>query len=161
MRNLADRDASGGGSNLRLAVAQGAHNGGGDNLGADNLAIASLAGATTGENDNLDGGALRGPVAVVQIVEVTRLALVPNGGATEGEGAIAARAEASSVDGTGLRGTVELKLEVGGDIACPLLSVDQDRVGKAGDKDAVARALSTLLLGQTLVSTTKRDALKE
>lgn len=158
MRNLADRNASGGGSDLRLAVAQGAHNGGSDYLSADHLAIARLVGATAGENDNLDWGALGGPVAVIQVVEVTRLALVPNSRATKGERAIVARAKACGVDGTGLRGFVELELKVTGNIASTVKSVSQDGVGKGGDKDAVARALSTLLLDKRLVSAADESA---
>lgn len=161
LRNLADGNTSGGGADLRLAVAKIAHNGGSDNLSADNLAIARLVGATARENDNLDRGALGGPVAVIQVVEVARLALIPNGGATKGEGAVVASAEASGVDGTGLRGLVELELEVASNIASAALSIGQDGVRQGGDKNAVAGTLSTLLLSKRLVSATYRETLDQ
>lgn len=144
--HLADGNANGGGPHLRLTVAQSAHNGGGDDLGANNLAIVGLRGATARENDNLDRGALGSPVAIVQVVEVARLALVPDGRATQGEGAVLTRAEASGVDGTGLRGSIKLELEVAGNVTNAALSVGQDRARQAGDKNAIAGALSTLLL---------------
>lgn len=145
LRNLADGNTSGGGADLRLAVAEIAHNGGGDNLSTDNLSIARLIGATAGENDNLDRGALSGPVAIVQVVEVARLALIPNSGATKGKRAVVARAEASGVDSTGLGRVVKLELEVASNIAGTALSISQDRARQGGDKNAVAGALSTLL----------------
>ena len=89
LRNLADGNTSGGGLDLGLAIGQGRHDCGGDDLSTDNLAVGGLGGSTALHQDNLDRLALGSPGAVVQVVEVTREALVPDSAATEGQGAIA------------------------------------------------------------------------
>lgn len=151
LRDLAQRNAGGGGLDLRLAVGQGADDCGGDNLGANDLAIAGLAGtalgvgSATGQDQDLDGRALRGPVAVVQVEEVAALALVEDGRAAQGERAVGTGREARGVDGAGLRGLVVLELEVASNVARTLLRVEECAVAEGRHEDAVAGAGSALL----------------
>lgn len=154
--DLAQRDTGGGGPDLGLAIGQGADDGGSDNLSADDLAVTGLAGVTTaGHDDDLDGRALRSPGAVVQVEEVARVALIPDGGAAQCQGAIAAGREARCEDGAGLGRTVKLELEVAGDVAGPLLRVGQGARRQSGDQDAIAGAGAALLwvsLAEWLIS---------
>lgn len=145
LRNLAEGNTSGGGPDLGLSVGQGRNNGGGDNLGTDNLAIARLVGVSTLHQDNLNRLALGGPRAVVQVVEVSRGALVPNSAVTQSQRTIATSGESSSVDGARLSGGIKLELVVASNVSSAALSVGQDAIGEVGDEDAVAGALITLL----------------
>lgn len=145
LRDLADGDTNSGGLDLGLAVGQGRHNGGGDDLSADNLAIARLARGSAGHQDNLDRLTLSGPGAVVKVVEVSRSALVPDSVATESERAVATCGETRSVDSTRLRGLVELELVIASDVTSATLSIGQDAVLKGGNEDAVAGAFVALL----------------
>ena len=53
------------------------------------------------------------PPAIIEVVEATGVAAVPDRTVTEHERVVGQYAETSSVDGTGLWRTVELELEVG------------------------------------------------
>lgn len=150
LRDLAQRNARSGRLDLRLAIAQRADVGLSHDLSADDLAVAALAraavvGASTRQNDNLDGGALGGPAAVVQVEEVAALALVEDGGAAQRQRAVAARREARRVDGARLRGLVVLELEVGRDVARAALGVQELAVFEGRHEDAVAGAGTTRL----------------
>lgn len=115
--------------NLRLAIAQRDNGRGCDNGCADDMLASNLVGAlTAGQGEDLNRGALLGPPTIVQVVKVAGLALVENRRATEGQGAIAALGEASSVDGAGLRRNVKLELVVGSNVAGPVLGILDDAV---------------------------------
>ena len=77
-----------------------------------NLTVRGLRsrGAAT-EDVDVDGRALRGPAAVVDVVEVAALARVPDDRVAEREGAVAAGGEAGGVDGASLGRLVELEPE--------------------------------------------------
>lgn len=149
LRDLAQGNACGGSLDLRLAIAQGAHNGGRNNLRANNLTIGSLGssriGSATRQDDNLDRLALGGPVAVVQVVEVARQTLVPDSRAAQSQRAVAASREASRVDGTGLGRGIELELVVGRNVTSARLAVGQDTAREGGDEVAITSARVTLL----------------
>ncbi len=146
--NLAHGDGDSGGLDLGLAVGESGDDGGHSHAGGDG----GLHGAATvvllaaaGHGDNLDGLALLGPRAVVQVVEVTRAALVEDGGGTDGQGAVLASGETSSVDGTSLGGrAVELELVVGDNGANAALAVGQDTILEVKDERLVARARTLL-----------------
>jgi hypothetical protein len=78
-------------------------------------------------------------LTIVQVVErstvssrgVSALALVEDVGSTEREGTIAADGPSSSVDGTGLRRTVELELVICGDITGSLGGVGEFAVDES------------------------------
>ncbi|SPQ23377.1 eb379b5a-9a6f-4ddf-af77-9a66a2d13625, partial [Thermothielavioides terrestris] len=104
-----------GDNHLRLTVAQRGNDRGGDHLRSDDglarVVAASLLGfAATRHHDDLDGIALGGPPAVIEVVEVAREATVEDGGAAEGERTVGAVREASRVQGTGLGRVVKLEL---------------------------------------------------
>lgn len=80
------------------------------------------------QRGDCDCDALRRPVDRVEVVKVTREALVPHAAATQGEGAVCADGEARRVDGAALRRIVELELVVRGNIAGATLGVFEDRV---------------------------------
>lgn len=146
LRDLADGDASRGRLDLGLSVGEGAHDGGRDDLGADDLAVISLGGsAATWQDDNFDGRALGGPVAVVEVEEVARLALVEDSRAAESQRAVATRGEARGEDGAGLGRLVKLELEVASDVTSSGLGVRQNTVGEAGDQGTSAGAGGSLL----------------
>ncbi len=139
--------------NLGLAVANGADNGGLDHGGADGLlagvasGVAAARGGAARGGNQLDGLALGSPVAVVEVVEFTRQALVEDGGGAEGNGAVVAGGETSSVDGAGLgRGAIELELVVGDNGADAALLVSQDTVLERQDEAGV-RVTAALLFG--------------
>lgn len=145
--NLAHGDGDGGGLDLGLAVRQSGDDGGDAHAGGDRglhgaAAVGLLAGA--GHGDNLNGLALSGPAAVVEVVEVTGAALVEDGGAAEGEGAVLAGGEASSVDGASLGRSIELELVVGDNGTGAVLAVLEDGVLEAQDKGLVAGAVALL-----------------
>lgn len=79
---------------------------------------------------------MRGPLTVIQIVEVAAQALVEDVGSAEGKGSIVAGGEASSVDCSGLGWAVELELVVGGDISCSSLGILQFAIGQSDYKTA-------------------------
>ena len=70
---------------------------------------------------------------VVQVVEGAAEALVEDGGAAEGEGGVAADGPAAGVNGTGLRGGVELELSVRGDVAGAADGVREDAILEGED----------------------------
>ena len=84
--------------------------------------------STTANDVDVDLRALGGLGLVVQVVEIAAQALVEDGVVTDGEGVVRADGPASSVDGTGLRGTVELELVVGRDVTGAALVVLEDTV---------------------------------
>lgn len=59
----------------------------------------------------MDGNTLRTGRLAVQVVEVTRQALVEDSGALQGHGSVAAKTEALSLEGTLLNGRIELEPE--------------------------------------------------
>lgn len=144
--DLADEHSRRGRNHLRLAVAERGHDRGGDDLGADNrlagllVGRARLVAAAARHDDDLNGIALLGPPAVVQVVEAAGAALVEDGGAAQGERAVAAVGEAGREDGAGLGRAVELELVVGRDVAGALVVVGQDAVDELRDQDAIAGA---------------------
>lgn len=140
--DLADGDRDLGGDDLGLAVAEGHDDGGSDDGGADDLPIGDLArerrvGTAARHGDDLDGRALGRPVAVVEVVEIARGALVEDGRAAERHRVVAAHGEARRVDGAGLRGSVKLELVVGGDVAGSGFGVGEHATGQAHDQGAV------------------------
>lgn len=122
------------------------------------LADGGTAGGATGQDIDENGLALSGPAAIVQVVEATAQALVPDGGATEGEGAIVAHGEARGVDGIALRGLVELELVVGGNVTSAALGILQVAVAQGEDEGsfvtagALGRRSQLLLLTEVRIS---------
>jgi hypothetical protein len=84
-----------GGSSLRLAI--------GD--------LRDTAGVLGHSCLDVDGNTLRTGRLAVQVVEVTRQALVEDSGALQGHGSVAAKTEALSLEGTLLNGRIELEPE--------------------------------------------------
>lgn len=153
LRDLAEGHTGSGGPNLRLAVGQDRNNRGGDNLGTHNLAIARVVGgSSTLHQDDLDRLALGSPGAIVQVVEVSRGALVPNSATTQSQRTIATGGKPSSVDGTCLSRGVKLELVVASNVSSATLSVGQDTIVEIGHEDAVAGALVALLWSGTDLS---------
>jgi hypothetical protein len=132
IRDLADNSSRG----LRLSV--------GDlsdcsNTGSRWLAVRGLANsARRGARDGIDQDwlAVRSPIAVIQVVEVSADALIEDVGSTEGERAIVAEGEASGIDGSGLRRAVELELEVGGNISSAFLGIGELPTSQRDNKAA-------------------------
>lgn len=87
-----------------------------------------LGALATRNHHDLNRRALLSPPAVIQVVKVAGFALVKHSRAAQGQGAIAALAEASCVDGASLRGAVKLELIVGSDIAGSVLCILDDTV---------------------------------
>lgn len=146
--NLANGDRNGGGDDLGLAVRDRLDNGCGDDLGGHNLAVVRLGhvgvAAVARHGNDLDSLALGSPVTIVQVVEVARLALVPNRRPAEGERLVPADGEASGVDGASLGRVVELELVVGRNVSCPALSIGEDAVGQGQEQGAVGAASGAL-----------------
>jgi hypothetical protein len=94
------------------------------------LSVGKLRSSSSGTLDdvNVDLVALVASGVVVEVVEVAAQALVEDGGATEGKGAVAASRPASSVDGASLRRTVELELVVGRNVTSTVLGVGEDTI---------------------------------
>ncbi len=82
------------------------------------------------ESETLDGDrrALRSPVPVVKVVEVSAAALVEDVGATKSQATVSADRPTRGVDGTSLGWLVELELVVGGDVSCASLRVGQNTI---------------------------------
>lgn len=102
--------------------------------------------AVARDNLNIDWLALLSDSLVVEVVDVSRLALVENSAVTKCE-VVGWRAdgEASGVDGTSLSSFwVELKLAVGNDGAGAAMGVKENTVVKLGDKSSLAHAGSLL-----------------
>ena len=100
------------------------------------LTANGLCALTARHSEDLNRRALLSPPAVVQVVEVARLALVEDGRAAQRQGAVAALGEASCVYGAGLRGPVKLELVVGSDVAGSALRILEDTVGKSGHENS-------------------------
>lgn len=95
--NLAHGDGNDRGVNLRLTVGDDSDDRGLNHAGTNGLTavttiatIASSVASSARRSDNLNGGALSSPVAVIQIVEVTREASVENSRAVQSKRAILA-----------------------------------------------------------------------
>lgn len=142
--NLAHRNGDGGRDNLGLAVGKNSDNSGNNDLSAYGL-LAAVAGTIAGFGNDLDGLTLRRPVAVVQVVKVARQALVENSRGTESQGTIGAGREASGDEGTRLRRTIELKLEVGGDVASAILGILEYTILESHNKSVGAITAALLL----------------
>jgi len=144
IRDLADNSSRG----LRLSV--------GDlsdcsNTGSRWLAVRGLANRArraAGDGIDQDCLAVRSPIAVIQVVEVSADALIEDVGSTEGERAIVAEGEASGIDGSGLRRVVELELEVGGNISSAFLGIGELPTSQREDK--AARVTTGTLVDITL-----------
>jgi hypothetical protein len=67
---------------------------------------------------------------VVEVVESTAEALVPDGRVTKSESAVGTSGETSGVDGTSLGRTIELELLVGSNVTNAALVVSEDTVGE-------------------------------
>jgi hypothetical protein len=134
VRDLSDGRGCG---SLRLSIR---YLGDSPNGSSRRLAIRALtnwvAARTTWEEIDEDGLAVRGPLAVIQVVEVAAQALVEDVGSAEGKRAIVAGGEAVSVDSSGLGRGVELELVVGGDISSSSLGILQFAIGQSDDKAA-------------------------
>lgn len=124
---------------MRLAIAQGHHNRRRNN-GAANDVLGILDISAAGHDVDADRRALFGDPAVVQVVDVTGLALVEDGGVAEGDGAIPADRESGRVESASLRGTVKLELEVVGQVRDATLGVLHDGIGDLDDEDTLAGA---------------------
>jgi hypothetical protein len=145
--NLAHGNCLRGGHNLRLAIAKRNDGGSCHNAGPNNtLASDAVCAITAGHGEDLNGRALLGPPAIVEVVEVAGLALVEDGRSAEGQGTIAALREASGVDGACLRGPVKLELVVGGDVASSALRILNDAVVEGGHQNAGSGASRCPLL---------------
>lgn len=146
LRDLAKRNSSRGRSDLRLAVAEGGDDSGGNDLRSDDLSITGLAGvATTLHDDDLDGRTLWGPRAVVQVEEVAARALIEDSRAAEGEGAVTTRRKTSSEDSASLSRLVKLELVVCGNVTGTGLRILEDSVLEGSNQNAVGRAVTALL----------------
>ena len=124
-----------------------------DDRGLLGLSVGKLRGSSGGAGasnlgtDDVDGNlvALVALGLAVQVVEVTAQALVEDGGAADGEGAVRASGPASSVDGTSLGRAIELELVVGGDVTSALLRVGEHAVLE-GDLKLLCVVLLPLLI---------------
>lgn len=147
LRDLAHGDAGSRRPNLRLAVAEGRDDSGGDYLSANDLSVAGLAcrALATRHDDDLNGRALRSPRAVIQVVKVTTGALIEDSRTAQGKGAVRTGREARGVNCTSLRGAVELELVIGCDVSSSSLSVLENTVLQLRDQNAVGGAVTALL----------------
>lgn len=133
--DLADWNDDAGWVYLRLAICDSRHNGSLDHLGADgglfstvtSISITSSVSVARNYN-NLDWLALRRPVTVVQVIEVSGLALVEGGRATQTQFAVGARGEAARVDGIDLRRIIKLELIVGRNVPSTILGILQNSI---------------------------------
>lgn len=82
------------------------------------------------KDQRLDGDrrALSSPVAVVEVVKAATEALVEDVGTSEGQAAVTAERKARGIDCTGLGWCIELKLEVGCNVASPTLGIFENAV---------------------------------
>lgn len=137
--DLAHWDHRRGGDDLRLTIAQGHHDRRRNHGAADDvLGILDISAA--GHDVEPDRRALLGDPAVIQVVDVTGLALVEDGGVTEGDGAIPADRESGRVESASLRGTVELELEVVGQVRDATLGILHDGIGDLDNENTLAGA---------------------
>jgi len=72
---------------------------------------------------DVDGRTLSRPFSVVKVVEVTAQALVEDVGSTKGKSAVTAGSEAGGEFSTSLGWSIELELEVGGNIPSASLGI--------------------------------------
>lgn len=131
-----------------MAVGQSSDNGGRNDGGSNNLTITELGGSVVRAARNGNDGdslALLSPVLVVQVVEVARQAAVEGLVGAEGQQVVLANGETAGVDGTSLRRTIELELEVGGNVTGALLGVVDGLIRQGEDEHSVGSTLSTLL----------------
>ncbi|PSE10589.1 hypothetical protein C7G95_19175, partial [Acinetobacter nosocomialis] len=89
--------------------------------------------------------ALLSPVLVVQVVEVARQAAVEGLVAAKSKQVVLADGETAGVDGASLRRSIELELEVGGDVTSAVLRVVDGVVRQRQDEHSVGSTLSALL----------------
>jgi len=102
---------------------------------------------TTTEDVNVDWNTLSTLGLGVEVVERARQALVEDGGATKGKGAVGASRPASGVDLTSLTTEVELELVVGGDVTNAASSVLQETIVKSAGKSSWAAGTLGVGLG--------------
>jgi hypothetical protein len=146
--NLAHGDRNRSGNDLRLTICENGDDGGSNHSGTDDLAVALLSNCSSGsasQDVDVDWRTLSRPVAVVQVVEGTREALVEGGRTAKCERAVSADREARGEDSAGLRGTVELELEVGGDVTSATEGVEEDAIGQGENQNTLTSAVSALL----------------
>lgn len=144
--NLADGDGDGGGDDLGLTVTDDGNDSGGDHGGSNDVAGGNRGVRAAREDAQVNGRALRSPASVVQVGEVSRLALVEGSRATESEGAVATDGEARGVDDTGLGRAVELELVVGDDGANAALGICENAVLQGQVKSALLAAVAASLV---------------
>lgn len=146
LRDLANRNSSGGCSDLWLAVAEGGDDSCGDYLRSDDLSITNLAGiAATLHNENLDRRALCSPGAVVQVEKVAAGTLVEDGRAAECEGAVSTNGETRREQCASLSGLVELELVVCGNVSGSALRILDNSVLEGRNQNAVGGTVTALL----------------
>lgn len=146
LRDLANRNSSGGCAHLRLAIAEGGDDSCGYNLRSDDLSITGLAGITaTLHNEDFDRRALCSPGAIVKVEEVATCTLIENSRAAECEGAVSASGESSSEDGARLGRLIELELVVCGDVPGSALTILEDSVLEGSNQNAVGGTVIALL----------------
>lgn len=144
---LANGDGHSGGNNLGLAVLDDRDESGRNHGGANDVAARGDSRSVAArKNREVDGRTLLGPVAVVEVVEVTREAAVESGRSTESEGTVLADREARRVDDASLGRSVKLELEVGNNGSGAALGVGEDTVLEG----EVQRALLTAVGGARL-----------
>lgn len=95
-----------------------------------------------------DWVALCGPVLAVQVVEVSGQALVESSLATECQRTVTADGPSRGVDGTSLRGLVELKLVVGSNVTCSALAIGKDTTLECHGEHTRATACNHLRHGR-------------
>ena len=147
--DLAHGDRDRGGNDLRLTIRENGDDSRRDDRSANNLAVSNLsdrAGASASDDVDVDWAALGRPVAIVQVVERSGEALVENGRAAKSQRAVAANREARGEDCAGLSRSVELELEVGGNVSGTALAVGEDAVGESRNQDSVIGTTAALLL---------------
>ncbi len=138
------------GDDLGLTIAQCGDDSCLDNASSDELTVSDVCNGSllpsAGNSNDGNGLALLGPVAVVQIVEVTREALVESRRVTQCQDVVLAEGEAAGDEGTGLGRTIELELVVGCDIPSSVFCVVDRSVRQTNNEDTVLATRSPFLL---------------
>lgn len=156
--NLAQGDVHRRRDDLRLTVAQCGDDSRLDNTSSNDLAITNVRDSSLGfhstAGNSHDGNrlALLRPVAIVQVVEVTREALVEGGRVTQGEDVVLTEREAAGEESTGLGRAVELELEVRCDISSSVFRIDDVSIFQANNQDSILPTFSSSLYS-SLVAT--------
>jgi hypothetical protein len=101
------------------------------------------------ERLNRDWRALRGPVTVVEVVEVAAEALPKHVGAAKSQATVRADREARSVNGASLGGFVKLELVVGRNVSGTAGGVGQDTVAEGHRQSRVGPAGNKFVWGTT------------